>query len=280
MKNIFTKIAGVLLIAAGIAGLAFAIAGWVFLARAEARIEPVLQEQVDLTARTLDTTTEGLEVAEDSLNQAITLVASIETTVAGAGRAIGQTVPAIESVSVLLNEKLPATLSATKEALKSVASSAKIVDDVLGVVSSIPLIGLEPYNPEVPLHKGLENVVDSLDEMPTPLDGAQRGISATEGNMGQLEGDLTAVAADVGRTTTTLREARTVVRDYQSVVEDWTETVTTVQEKLPNWLRWLRRNLSLALLFLAIAQIGPISRGWKLVRGPGRGRTEDPETEY
>jgi hypothetical protein len=274
MKRILTKIAGILLIAAGVAGLAFSMAGWVFLARAEAQVEPVLQEQVDLMARTLATTAEGLAVAEDSLDQALTIVASVETTVAGAGRAIGQTVPAFESVSVLLNEKLPATLSATKEALKSVASSAKIIDDVLAVVTSIPLVGIEQYNPEVPLHEGLETVIDSLGEMPTPLDGAQRGITATEGNMDQLEGDLTAVATDIGRTTTTLREARTVVRDYQIVVADWTETVTTVQAQLPTWLRWIRRNLSLALLFLAVAQIGPLSRGWALVRGPGRGRTE------
>ncbi len=274
MKNILTKAFGVLLIAAGVAGLIFSVLGVVFLARAEAQVAPVLQEQVDLTARTLATTAEGLEVAETSLNQAIALVASVETTVAGAGRAVGQTVPLVESISVLLNEKLPATLSATKEALKSVASSAKIIDDVLAVVTSIPLVGIEAYNPEVPLHEGLEDVIDNLGEIPTPLGGEQRGLSATETNMGDLEGDLTSVAEDIGRTTTTLREARTVVRDYQAVVADWTETVTTVQEALPGWLRWLRRNLSLALVFLAVAQIGPLSRGWALMRGTGRGRTE------
>jgi hypothetical protein len=98
-------------------------------------------------------------------------------------------------------------------------------------------------------------------------------LSATESNLGDLEGDLTAVAEDVGQTTTTLREARIVVRDYQAVVADWTETVTAVQEALPGWLRWLRRNLSLALIFLAVAQLGPLSRGWEMVRGSGRGRT-------
>jgi len=274
MKNVLTKAFGVLLIAAGAAGLVFSILGVVFLARAEQRIGPVLQEQVDLTARTLDTTAEGLEVAEDSLTQAIALVASIETTVAGAGRAIGQTVPMVESISLLLNEKLPATLGATKEALKSVASSAKIVDDVLAVITSIPLVGIERYNPDVPLHQGLENVVDSLGEIPTPLGGAQQGISDTEENMDQIEEDLTLIAEDVGRTTATLQEARTVVRDYQTVVADWTETVTTVQEALPGWLRWLRRNLSLVMLFLAAAQVGPLSRGWALVRGTRHGRTE------
>ena len=205
MKNILTKAFGVLLIAAGVAGLVFSVFGVIFLARAEAQAALVLQEQV---------------------------------------------------------------------ALKSVASSAKIIDDVLAVVTSIPLVGIEAYNPEVPLHEGLEDVIDNLGEIPTPLGGAQRGLSATETNMGDLEGDLTSVAEDVGQTTTTLREARTVVRDYQAVVADWTETVTTVQEALPGWLRWLRRNLSLALLFLAVAQVGPLSRGWALVRGTRHGRTE------
>ena len=267
MNRILTKASGVILIAAGIAGLVFSILGLTFLARAEKQVAPVLQEQVDLMARTLDTTTEGLEVAEDSLDQAITLVASVETTVAGAGRALGQTVPLVDSISLLLNERLPATLTATREALKSVASSAKIIDNALAVVTAIPLIGIEPYDPEVPLHEGLENVIDSLGDLPTPLGGAQQSLSAAEDNMDDLEGDLTAVAEDVGRTTVTLREARTVVRDYQTVVADWTETVTTVQESLPGWLRWLRRNLSLALIFLAVAQIGPLSRGWEMVRG-------------
>jgi hypothetical protein len=142
------------------------------------------------------------------------------------------------------------------------------------VVTSIPLVGIEQYNPEVPLHEGLEDVIDNLGEIPTPLGGAQRRLSATETNMGDLEGDLTEVAEDVGRTTTTLREARTVVRDYQAVVADWTETVTAVQEALPGWLRWLRRNLSLALIFLAVAQLGPLSRGWEMLQRRGGGRTE------
>jgi methyl-accepting chemotaxis protein len=270
MKTILAKVIGVLLIVAGLAGLVFTVLGLVFLARAEQQVAPLLQEHVDMMEDTLTTTAEGLEVAEDSLDQAITLVASVETTIAGAGHAIGRTVPLVDSLSALLNERLPATLSATKEALKSVASSAKVIDDALAVVTSLPLIGLEPYDPELPLHQGLENVIDSLDEIPAPLNGAQQGLSTTETQMDELEDDLTTVASDVGQISSSLREARGVVRDYQSLVADWTGTVTTVQASLPGWLRWLRRNLSLALLFLAVAQIGPLSRGWEMVRGTAK----------
>jgi hypothetical protein len=178
VKDLFVRITGIALIVAGIAGLVFALLGLVILARVEPQVEAALMEQVDLLDRSLTATADGLAVAKVTLAQASNAAGALDATLSGIGHVVDGTIPTLDAVAGLLGEKLPETLEATKGTLESVASTAKGVDDFLRAITSIRLLGMQPYDPDVPLYQGIADVASSLEGIPESLGQAQEGLAS------------------------------------------------------------------------------------------------------
>jgi hypothetical protein len=265
LKQILVRIAGIALIIAGVAGLIFCIVGLIVLGRVQERVEPTLMEQVDIAYRALATTAEGLALVETSLADAVEMAESLETAMTNVGQAAGDTAPTLDSVGRMVGEQLPETLKATQDTLASVAQSAQLIDDVLSVVTAIPFLGLQSYNPETPLHQGLGDVASSLDEIPTSLLSAQEGLNVASGSLEELQGSFRAIAQSVDSLAASLENAQSVVVQYRGVVEDLQGSIVSVRKGLPQWLWWTRLSLSLVLVWLGIAQIGLLTQGWELI---------------
>ena len=182
----FTRIVGIDLIIAGLAGLVFAIGGLFVLVQVEKNILSAAQQQVGLLDQALSATSDGLDVAEDSLVQAVSTVKTLERTVAGVGDTVGSSVPAVDNVSTVVGVQLPATIETTQQTLESVAVSAKTIDDLLLIISSMPLLGVSAYDPAVPLSQGFEDVAASLDGIPASLRLTQEQLVVTNDNLAGL----------------------------------------------------------------------------------------------
>jgi hypothetical protein len=265
LKQILVRVAGIALIVAAIAGLVFSVAGIVVLGPVEEKVETAVAERLELLDRTLAATADGLAVAEASLGKAATAIGSLEGTLAGIGQAVSGTVPTLDQVTELLGESLPATFEATQEVLLSVASSAQLVDDLLRVVTGIPLLGLEEYSPDVPLSQGLAEVALKLEGFPQAFDSAEEDLRATKDNLQTVEDDFATMALSVGALANDLEEARSVLVEYQEIVGGLQGMISSAQQSLPEWLRMLRLGLSVVLVWLAIAQIGLLAQGWELI---------------
>jgi hypothetical protein len=272
MGRILTRIAGIALVGAGVAGIIFCVVGLFVLARVEQRVESVVAEQLELIERALSTTAEGLALAETSMEQATDTLVTLSDSAGGAGQAVGGTVPTVDAVSELLGEQLPATLESTQATLNSAASNAKLVDDVLFALTTIPLLGIDQYSPDVPLEQGLQQVAASLDEFSPALAQAQDGLNSASGDLEGLGENLIVMADSISEVATSLESAQTVLTQYQEVVTDLQDLLASVQESLPTWLRWLRVGLSLLLIWLGIAQLGLITQGLELI---GRSRATE-----
>ena len=266
MKGILIRIAGIALIVAGIAGLIFALLGFVILARVEPQVEAALMEQVDLLHRSLTATADGLAVAKVTLAQASNAAGALDATLSGIGQAVDGTIPTLDAVASLLGEKLPATLEATKGTLESVASTAKGVDDFLAAITSIRLLGMEPYDPDVTLHQGIADVASSLEGIPQSLWLAQEGLASAGDSLEGMSQEFDDMAGDVHRIAASLENAHGVIDEYQGVVADLMVLVGRMRQGLPTWLRWLRVGMSFFLVWLAVAQLALITQGWELMR--------------
>jgi hypothetical protein len=269
LRRFLGRVVGITLIVAGIAGLIFSAAGLVILARVEQQLEAVLAEQLELVDRTLTATAEGLSVAETSLAAAREAVKAVEETMGGLSQTINGTAPMLDAVTGLLGEQLPATIETTQETLIAVAASAKIVDDVLALVTAIPFLGLDVYNPDVPLTQGFAEVASSLDGIPDSLSSAQKGLASTKDHLQKVESDFATMAQNIGAIATNLEGAQSVLVQYQEIVFDLQDMMTSARQSLPDWLRMLQIALSLVLVWLGVAQLTLITQGWELI---GRSR--------
>jgi hypothetical protein len=175
-------------------------------------------------------------------------------------------------VGKLLGETLPATIETAQGTLRSISSSAQLVDDILYVVTSLPLLNLEDYNPEVPLSSGFSDVADDLNQIPKTLGSMEQDLTTATENLGVLQQDFTTMANDIGRVTNSLESAESILAEYQGIVADLQSQVDSIRQRMPQWLRLLQLGISLGLVWLGIAQIGLITQGFELI---GRSRRTD-----
>jgi uncharacterized protein YoxC len=272
MKYTLMRIAGIALIVAGIAGLIFSVAGIIVLVQVEKRTEQTVLQKLDLIDQVLATTADGLVVANEMMGQAAGSASTLETTINNVGQSVGDTVPMMDSVGQLLGETLPAAIETAQDTLRSISNSAQLVDDILIVVSSLPFLNLENYNPEVPLSSGFSDVADDLDQIPRTLGSMEQDLATTTKNLGVLEQDFQTMANDIGRVTNSLESAESILVEYQDIVAELQVQVESVRQQVPRWLRLLQLGISLGLVWLGIAQIGLITQGFELI---GRGRRGD-----
>ena len=265
IKRILVLSAGIALIIAGVLGLVLSIGGLVVLPRLERQIEAVAAEQLEVLDRALSATLDGLITAETSLVQASKAVDTLEGIMVDVSLAINDTAPILDVAAELLGEQLPTTINATQETLTSVATSAQLVDDLLGMISGIPFLGTDRYNPDVSLYQGFQDVSDGLDGIPELFLTAGEGLNAGTESLQDVEKGFAAMGQSISETMTSLESAQTVLQDYQQIVGDLHATLSSVSESLSGWLRALRWGFTLALIWLGVAQIGLITQGWELL---------------
>lgn len=276
MRKLLTRTIGIALIIAGVTGLVLAIAGLLVLIRVEDNILSTAREQVGLLEQALSATSEGLDIAQVSLEQAVTTIETLESTVAGIGDAVGSSVPAVEGIASLVGVQLPATIETTQQTLESVAESAKTVDDLLVVISAAPLLGATEYSPDVPLSQGFQDVAESLEGIPDSLRLTGEQLLATTQSLQGVQDSLGIMTDDIGDIATSVGQAQSVLEQYEDVTAQLQTSTSWISDSLPSWVYWLRLGLSLLLVWLGIAQFALITQGWELV---GRSRHSSPVEE-
>lgn len=273
IRRILALTIGVALVLAGILGLILSIGGLVLLPQLERQAVQVAEMQIEVVDRALLATMDGLITAETSLGQAAEAIDALEGMMADVGWAIDDTVPVIEIAAELLSGQLPSTIETTQEALTSVAASARLVDDMLSVISAVPLLGSDRYNPDTPLSQGFQDVADELEGMPELLLTAGEGLYSGTESLQDVEEGVAAMGGSISEAATSLDSAKMVLEDYQVIIGDLQGTVSYVRESLSGWLRAIRWGLTLTLIWLGVAQIGLITQGWERLgrrSAPGR----------
>jgi methyl-accepting chemotaxis protein len=282
MRQALTRVAGVTLIAAGVAGVLFSVIALVVVSRFLSNIQAAADQRLVQLDRALAATGDGLIVAHDSLGRAKTTMRSLHTTIEGASQAITDTLPALDRVGILVGEDLSATITSTRSALASAQETARVADGLLSTISQFQLIGAELYNPDVPLNVAIGQVATSLNGLPESLASVQGDLRQTAGSLGKINVQIGRVVGNMDDIGGSMAEAEAVITKYQDIVGELRGQVAEVRRDLPGWLGGIRLGISLMLLWLGIAQIGLLTQGWELVQRsrsvPPTEQVDDPET--
>jgi hypothetical protein len=265
LKRVLVRVLGIVLIAAGVAGLVFSVAGLIILDGLEEQVESTISNQLEVVDRALAATEVGLGSADYALEQASLAGSALEQAVMGMSQAVDDTLPTLDTVGWILGEQLPDAIRATQTTLSTISETAQIVDDFLTVVTTVPFLGIDRYEPDTPLAEGVNEVIASLNGIPLTLAQAQQDLVAAGDGLEALRDDVSAMTDGVVQMSSSLEEARTALDEYRSVVAQLQDLSANLQTNLGTWLRWVRIGLSLILVWLGVAQIGLITQGWELV---------------
>jgi methyl-accepting chemotaxis protein len=254
MSVMLRRIIGLLLIIAAVGGLLFSLYGLVMVWRLRPVALGNAASSLDLVQASLDTTSQGLAVAGQSLDSTLVSISALESAITITSKTFEDTVPLFNTLTDLTSDELPKTVESAQTSLLAAQESAKIIDSVLRALVSIPFVNKDIYNPPVPLDQALGDVSKSLDGLPASLKTIGTSMEATSGN-------LELMRADVDQMATNIRGINASLEDAQGVIDAY-------QQQVPGWLNSLAWVITLAFLWLGIAQFGLLLQGLQLLGVP------------
>ena len=260
------RIIGILLIAAAVAGTIFSLFGlfevWYY--------RPVLTQNVvenlALLDQTLKSTQDGLAIVDQAVQTIGEQVASLQIGTEALAKAMHDSSPVLDSLSSLAAKDLSGAVTSAQTALTSAQSSALLIDNILGTLTSIPFSPVAKYNPEVPLHIALAKVSSSLDGLPTSLAAISSSISASKANLDVVEQQVSKISETVKGASDNLSKAQDVIHQYQDVTSQLEKRSAAAQKAAPAWITGAAWLITFLLIWFIIAQLGLTVQGLALLR--------------
>jgi len=260
------KFIGYLLILAAAGGIVFSLAGLVFIWSYKPVLTRSVKENLALVDQSLGSTQEVLTIV-DNMVQAPTIdIASLQTTVESVAKTMQDVDPALETLIQLASQDFPNAITSTKSSLAAAQGSALLIDNVLTALTSIPLLTVTPYQPDVPLHIALANVSSSMDTLLSSMSGITTSLSDARENLANMDEGITSILDTTQTIVDTLDSAKEIISQYQTLLTELTTKVETAQVNATTWITAAAVILSFLFLWLLIAQLGLGLQGIDLLR--------------
>ena len=220
---------------------------------------------IDLFAETLDTTSDALRVVSDSLQSASDTVTTVERTTLSVAETMSTTRATVGSFANLMGKDLPTSIVATHTALKSAQSSAVVVDNVLTMLSRVPLINIQ-YNPDVSLDVALGNVANSLDNLPPTFSTTERDLNIAGDSLDQVVTSLNELPKTTQQMQRNIADAQKVVARYQSEVDGLQKLIKPIKSSLAKALMAVELASAFLVFWLGVTQVQVLLKGLELLR--------------
>ncbi len=272
--KIFRRILAVSLMTAMAIGILVCLFGAVSIWRYKPAVEQSVKNGLDFTITTLDTTYDGLKLAEQALSTAETSLVSMQGTIQTTAKAISSTTPVFEALAGLTGKVLPGAISSAQASVSAASQSAKLIDGIMGTISNLPLIGdAVDYNPETPLSKGLENLSTSMNDVPQALEKMQTGLSNTTRTIEDIHDQVSGMAESLAQMQTSVTEARKVAQEYQVLITNLRSRLDTINQNLGVIMNASAAVLTLFIVWAMVVQFALLMEGYQVFMNPGEGYT-------
>jgi hypothetical protein len=263
LKRVF----GFLLVFAAAAGFVFSVFGLIEIWRYRPAVTQSVSDTLKLFDQALSTTQDGLSMIDQTVQTTMADVASLKTTTLALAQAIHDTNPALDSLANLTRKDFPAAVSATQTSLASAQSSALLIDNVLGTLTSIPFLPVAVYKPDVPLHTALAQVSTNLNSLTPALAIITTSLVDGRNNLSAVEVELNKISETANGMNTQLGSAKVVIAQYKEVVAQLKLRVEATQQVVSTWIMTFTWILSFVFGWLFFVELGLCMQGLDLERG-------------
>ncbi len=262
MRTFLPRLVGVLLVIASILGLIGGISGLIFTWYTVPGAIQGVTSSIDLFSRTLNSTSQMLLVANDSLKQVDQNVALISSSMKDVASSLQATSKMSDSMATLIGVDLTKSLLKTEDSLVSVRNSAHLIDQILRVASFLPGTS---YNRNMTLEDSIAQVQDSLIPLPASMADVQSNLKQTAQNFNALNQDVSQLSVTIGNIQTSLNQAEIVVSNYQSIISDTQSALERARDRIPLYMKITAGALTFFLVWFVIVQIPLFMRGWGMM---------------
>jgi methyl-accepting chemotaxis protein len=266
MPTILRRLFGGFLILLALAGLIATIYSLQGITQLKNALIPKIEAGFEVADQTLDLTTQALDVIEKTLQTTSLNVTSMRAALLTLAQSVHDTSPILESLSTVTGETLPDTITATQTSLVTAQTTAKTIEDLLRLITSIPLMPGDPYNPRVPLYTALGQISNNLNEINPKLLEMKQNLGEAETNLTDLEGDILKIDQDLLQINENLSASIEITRQYRELTQDLQTRLDTLKSQVPGWIAAGTAFLIFILAWVAVYQVDLLIRGYRLIR--------------
>lgn len=264
-RSRFSRLTGVIYVVGALFGLIISVGGLVVLWTTRDDVTGGILNTVALAGRTLEATQETVLVVSDSLDQAGTELLTIQRILEDVAGTLEDSGGLLTATSSLVGSDMPGFVEEAQSSLTTMQASARLVDDTLRFVSSIPLIGGR-YRPEVTLQESVGEVSRSLDPLPETFRKIQRELDVSAANVDIIQSEVDQLAVEIDGIETSLSSAQSVAERYRLILVDFQGKYDRLEQRLPVLFTTIYLGLTLILIWIFITQLGLLLHGIQLMR--------------
>ena len=268
---------GYFFIAAAVVGFILCIAGLFEIWRYRPIVTQSVVDTLALFDQALIATQDGLTIVEQMVKTSTVDITSLQATILALAQTLQDTNPMLDSLTRLTSKDFPAAIQATQTSLASAQSSALLIDNTLGALTSIPFLPLSVYKPAVPLNIALADISTSLDPLAPALATIASSLADGKTNLAEVETELKRIAATTQEIGSELSSSQAVIDQYQTVTAQLVERVQSAQLAAAGWITTAAWILSLGLAWLMIAQLGLCAQGYDMLQDRAQ-KTQESDT--
>lgn len=267
-KHRFSRLTGVLYIVGAMIGIMISLAGVIWLWVERGDVVQSVTGTAELAGQTLEATRETIAVIGQSLEQAGADLETIEAMLMNASKTLEDSGGLIRSTGDLVGVDMVDFVGNTQASLASVQNSACMVDNVLGTLNRIPLIGPSlgrGYNPEITLAQSFEDVSTSMDSLPDSLRKIRRDLDVAAANASTLQVEVETLSGQVAEIQTSISNARKVTETYRAILVDLQSRYDGFEDRLPAFLNAVYWGITVIFVWVFIIQVGMLMHGIQLL---------------
>lgn len=256
-----SKLIGWILILAALFGWVISLGGLAALWSSRTQVTQGAVYAATTAYEAMDATNNLLTVAGNSLANAGDNLQQIQKITAEVGLLVKNTGPVFKSISTLLGEDLPKVLTSTQDSLTTLEETAGVVDSTLRLVSNIPFISKEKYDPKTPLNESIAGISASMEGLPESFQNLQKNLDTSTSNLDEVAVQMDKLSTDLGSIQKNIADAGAVVEQYRSIVLSLQGNFDQLRETIPGAVTAAYTVFSLLLAWLALAQLGLFTQG-------------------
>lgn len=278
--NVMRRILGVLVMLAGILGLALSLAGLVLVWVAKPTVALNATTTIDTLNASIVTSENVMEITREALGATIDSVDALSAMLGTTAATLEDTKPVLDEIDTILSTTLPSTLEHTTDSLYTAQEAARVLERTIQsldtfrfLLSAVPLVGDvvelpdEPYNPEKPMADSLGQLASNLESLPDTFVTMSADLGATDDKLVAIQENLVTMSESVGLISLSLGEYQEMIVQSKSSLDNLTSILTNLRNNLPTILNGVAIVLSLFFAWLLAAQVVILSQGWELYQG-------------
>ena len=261
MNRYIPRLIAVILVLTALGGIALSAAGIFVVQKARPLALAWGNQGLAAARETLQTLNDTITLTQDGLAVVSANLTEVNRALSTSADALADAQPTLDEFKTLLDESIPETVDDTQTALYAAQKDAALIEQSLALLTAIPFMPGEAYQPDQPLSESLGQIAYTLGDIPESTQKISADLDVTKANLALLQVSLMSISLQLDDAQTTLGDAAQLLPRYRDLISRLDARLSDLEKRLPAWISFAATALTVIFVWAGLTQIGLLLQG-------------------